>query len=240
MKTLSFHNFKVGRKQKSLLLHLDTESQGIRFSSGLQIIIAPNGCGKTSLLQSIAGVLPMLSGETRLDGKKTRPEQEALYTSEYLTFPKFIYPSEWIEFVSGKKFDQNALAPFVAGFSMASPFRSFMGRMSQGERRKVTWLAAHASSKPVLLLDEPLNGLDLSAIECARHLVEAWKREGRIVCIVAHQPGEFLDLSDDVFWIKGGRLHAWSQGDGNRQSYKALSAEGFRKEVLRHFQSLPL
>jgi ABC-type multidrug transport system ATPase subunit len=107
--------------------------------------------------------------------------------------------------------------------------------MSQGERRKVTWLGAEASRKPVLLLDEPLDGLDLLAIRTAREMVQTWKRAGRIVAVVAHQVGEFLDLADQVLLIRDRRLLAWSEVYSD--SFTHLPAEEFRRRMLEFYSN---
>lgn len=230
MKTLSFLDTRVGRSPAAVLLELNSQADQVELKPGLSLIVAPNGRGKTTLLQTIAGVLPLRGGEFRLGDKKLLPERDVLYISEYLTFPKFIYPREWIEFVSQRNSRNVDLAPWIEGFSLQDPIRRFLGRLSQGERRKMTWLAAHASQKPVLLLDEPLDGLDLLAIRAAREMVETWRKEGRIVLIVAHQVGELLDLSDEVYLIRDRKLRTWRQAFSGE--YRGLSAEQFRQQVL--------
>lgn len=231
MKTLSFHDLKVGRGAGNLLLELNSERQGNALKAGLNLIVAPNGRGKTTLLQTIAGVLGARgSGLVKLDGQKIDPERDVLYVSEYLTFPSFIYPSEWIDFVGGPT-DLASLDRWIDGFSLRPLMKKFLGRMSQGERRKVTWLGAQASKKPVLLLDEPLDGLDLLAIKTAREMIETWKREGRILLVVAHQVGEVLDLADEVFLIQEQNLLPWAKRFP--KSWREMSAQEFRAAVLQ-------
>ncbi len=213
MKTLSFHDYKVGRDRSQTLLELDTSQDQISFQAGLNLIIAPNGYGKTTLLQSIAGVLPSQDGRVELDTKKLSAEDQVLYISEYLNFPKFIRPHEWIEFVAQKsisKDDLTSIRSEIDGFSLQHKMQSYLGRMSQGERRKVTWLAAHTSTKPLVLLDEPLDGLDLLSIDCARKILKSWVASERIICIVAHQVSELLDLCNEAFLIRNKKLVPWS------------------------------
>jgi ABC-type multidrug transport system ATPase subunit len=109
--------------------------------------------------------------------------------------------------------------------------------MSQGERRKVTWLGAQASPKPVLLLDEPLDGLDLLAIDCARALLDEWRRQGRIVCIVAHQVGEVLDLADRVLLVRDRKFVDWTAGESRPP--RELRPEEFRRRVLAFYAPTP-
>jgi ABC-type multidrug transport system ATPase subunit len=232
MKTLSFLDLVVGREARAPLVEVDTARDGIAWSAGLYLIVAPNGYGKTTFLQTVAGVLPALRGECLADGKALNAERDVLYVSEYLSFPKFIYPAEWIEYMSDHA-REAALDEWIDAFSLRPKLGSFLGRMSQGERRKVTWLGAQASRKPVLLLDEPLDGLDILAIRAARRMVERWKADGRIVCVVAHQVHELLDLADEVFLIRERVLKRWSAAAGRPAA--ATPGDEFRRKVLEFY-----
>ena len=240
MKTLSFLNLEVGRARKPNLLLVDTERDGIVFGPGIHLLAAPNGFGKTSLLQTLAGVLPARKGEIRWGEHELKPEQDLLYLSEYLRFPKFIYPSEWVEFVAGRtessKYDPTALEGWVNRLRLSQQKKNYLGRMSQGERRKVTLLAAEVSSRPVLLLDEPMDGLDLLAIAGARELLRHWKKRGRCVVIVAHQAAEILDLADQILLIQNEKIKSLSSVFPTA-TYPP-TAEEFREKVLSFYSSL--
>lgn len=211
MKTLSFRDVKVGRASDRVLIDVDSRRGAPELGPGLHLVVAPNGKGKTTLLQTIAGLLPRLSGDFWWGDKTLNPEKDVLYVSEYLTFPKYVYPAEWISFVSRRPVDmkRGELAQWVEGLSLQHKVDSYMGRMSQGERRKVTWLAAHESERSVLLLDEPLDGLDLLAIRAARALIQEWRARGRVMIVVAHQVAEMLDLCDSVLLIRDQKLLDW-------------------------------
>lgn len=241
MKTLSFHNVRIGRSPQSTLIALDSQltpgapdSGGpIELRPGLNLIVAPNGYGKSTLLQTIAGVLNPLQGEIKLGTAPLHPERDVLYVSEYLTFPKFIYPGEWIEYMADAQTGATALAPWIEKLSLTSQMKRYLGRLSQGERRKVTWLGAEASAKPILLLDEPLDGLDILAIRAARELLTRWKSQGRIICMVAHQLAEVLDLADEAYLIREQKLLPWSQLDS--RPLAAVGAGEFREALLKFY-----
>lgn len=218
MKTLSFENFQVGREgSKSLFdVHLS-------LSGGIHLFMAPNGFGKSTLLQTLAGMLPALSGDAFFQSDATsqrlvlRPEADVFYMPEYLQLPAFIYPHEWVSFVAEKPLQpppSQDLEPWVEKFRLGPLMKRYLGRMSQGERRRVTWLGAALSQRPVLLLDEPFDGLDLYGIEAARSQLSAWKKEGRCVWVVTHQAGEVLDFADSLALIKDRRLDVspWKTG----------------------------
>lgn len=242
MKTLLFRDLKIGRRADRVLLDLDTVKDGVGFVPGLHLLVAPNGYGKTTLLQTLAGILPIQAGEARMEGgdlpahgKKLEPEAEVLYVSEYLTFPKFIYPSEWIEFMAdGRKASSDELAPWIRDFSLSPLMNRYLGRLSQGERRKVTWLGAHVSRRPVLFLDEPLDGLDLFGIQTARRMLVEWKRQGRIMAVVAHQVSEILDLADEVYLFRDQKLVPWTRVFPAEPAAQ-LPSDRFREKVLEFY-----
>lgn len=236
MKTLSFRELSVGRTRGKPLLELDSSRDGCRLGSGIHLIVAPNGYGKSTFLQTVAGVLPSLGGTVLADDRSFTPSADASYVSEYLTFPKFVYPGEWVDFAAGKSVDL-ANDRWVEAFGLKSKTGSYLGRMSQGERRKVTWIAAHYSQRPILLLDEPLDGLDLFAIQTAREMISEWKHEGRVVLIVAHQVGELLDLSTEVHLIGDRKLKPWSSTID--LPIAGISAPDFRSRVLEFYLRSP-
>ncbi len=231
MKTLSFHEFQAGRPNR-VLLDIDSTRDSFHLVPGLNLLVAPNGYGKSTFLQTLGGLLKPLRGHITIQdslGSSTPyiASQHALLISEYLTFPKFILPSEWIEFVAGPSHDSSRLAPHWEGLRLTQLKDKYLGRMSQGERRKVTWLAAHASNRPVLLLDEPLDGLDLLAIDAARNLLKTWQKEGKIVLLIAHQISEVFDLAQQTLVFENNRLKAWESISGQRSS--DITTDDFRK-----------
>ena len=84
MKMLSFHNALFGREEQDVLLQLDASS----VSSGIHLMIAPNGSGKSTFLQTVGGVLTLKSGHFKLDSRRFVPHKQGLYFSEYLSFHK--------------------------------------------------------------------------------------------------------------------------------------------------------
>ncbi len=243
MKTLSFHDYRAGHSGAKPLFRLDSPSDGVTFGPGIHLLAAPNGTGKSTLFRTLAGLCDPLSGEARIDGSALVPSLRVHHVSEFLVFPKFLYGVEWVRAAAG----DGAVEPGgsrvnetdawdLLGISVAERGR-FIGRLSQGARRKLTWVAADLCRKPILLLDEPLDGLDLRAMEGARALLARWKREERLVWLIAHQAAELLDLCDRVLLLRpgadGAALQDWRDAVGS--AHPDLTPSEFRKKTLQHY-----
>jgi ABC-2 type transport system ATP-binding protein len=215
---IKLENLEIGRKKGEALLKIPH----LELGAGLHLLVAPNGFGKSTLFQTLGGVLPRLEGDVYLGNRTLDPQTDVLYLSEYLTFPKYIYPSEWISFLSR---GEECAEEEWTQFRLNDLKSRYLGRMSQGERRKVNWLACSASRAPVLLMDEPLDGLDLYAIETARKMINVWKTNGRLIWMVAHQVSDVLDLADSVWLIE------------NKNLVFMPGRENFRSEVLDFYHS---
>jgi ABC-2 type transport system ATP-binding protein len=235
MKTLSFRNFKVGYSEKKVLLDLNTEEDGVCIEPGIHLLVAPNGSGKSTLLRTMAGALPALSGKLRLGERDLLQDRDLYYVSEYLAFPKFIYPTEWVDFICQKQTSMAAKNELFKEMGLKDKTEQFLGRMSQGERRRVTWVAADLSEKPVLLLDEPLDGLDLLATESARKVIQRWKKQGRIVFLVVHQSGELIDLADRFWMISDEKLKPFEKVFRG-EDWKMLSSQNLRHHLVDFYQ----
>ncbi len=177
-KTLSFGDYKVGRGKKQLL----TVGNTIEMKPGLHVLVAPNGIGKSTFFQTMAGVIPTQGGKINYS------PQEIFYASEYLSFPRYVYGSEWISFKTKVSDVEEKSKEYVKKLRLEEPWTHYLGRMSQGERRKVVWIAAALSSANLVLLDEPFHGLDLLALPEAEKMIVEWiEARNRIVWVIDHQ-----------------------------------------------------
>jgi len=210
MKTLSFRELKIGRADDRVLLNLDSDRDGISLLPGIQLLMAPNGIGKTSFLLTVAGVIAPLGGRVVWDGKPLLSGKDVFYMSEFMSFPKLVTPREWISYAGGR-FSAPRMGPWVKRLGVPDVDSNFMGRMSQGERRKVMWLAAHASEREIILLDEPFKGLDLLGAMATVELLIQWKKEGRLILIVTHQAEELFSICDEILLIHEKRVRRWEQ-----------------------------
>lgn len=193
---LSFRNLKIGRPSKEPLIEF---SGTFSLKKGLHLLIAPNGFGKTTFMQTIAGLLPPLSGDVLFDSRPPT-EREVKYFSEYLFFPKWIRPSEWVPVQVGHPINDD-LKSWIKSLRMESLWNRFLGEMSQGERRKVIWLTALSTDQPIILLDEPTRGLDFPALSVVRDALLELKKREKTIILTSHEVGPLLGIVDEIWFL---------------------------------------
>lgn len=123
-------------------------------------LVGPNGVGKSTLLQIVAGVVPADDGTVVIDGHHVvRERKKALarlgFAPESTDLPTHLRAREWLDLVRAIK------GPFESDVFDTNAFASTMlGALSLGQRRRLLLTTALMGSPPILVLDEPTNGLD--------------------------------------------------------------------------------
>ncbi len=213
-------------------------------------LMGANGVGKTTLLASIAGILPLAGGALELDGvplasldARTRATRIAFIEStssalESLSVREAVenarYPHHrWWEWTA-KESDGEAVARALTQVGIAHLAGRELSTLSAGERQRV-WIAVGlAQDADVLLLDEPTSHLDvryaLEVLELARELA----RSGKIVIAVLHLLEEAADYADRIALLGPGGLIAAGTPTEVFTSNAIKRAYSVEVEVTRH------
>ena len=154
-------------------------------------LVGANGIGKTTLLKSIIGEIPPLSGKTTL-GDYLYPgyfEQEKKYTENVTCIDEI-----WKEFPSYTQYEvRSALAK--CGLT-TKHIESMVKVLSGGEQAKVRLCKLINNETNVLLLDEPTNHLDVDAKEELKRALQAYKGSILLIC---HEPEFYRDVVTEVW-----------------------------------------
>ena len=156
-------------------------------------LLGPNGAGKTTTIKSVLGLLEPTSGWIKvvgLDPAKNPIEVKSKigYVAENPIVYDSLSPRDFLEFVASiRKTDKattnDLITQLANAFDMAQYFDSPIATLSLGMKQKVALIASLIHQPPVLLLDEPLNGLDAksSRIVKGANWVSRAERRGRPV-----------------------------------------------------------
>jgi ABC-2 type transport system ATP-binding protein len=189
--------------------------------AGITGLLGPNGAGKTTLLHMMAGFLRPSAGSVRLDETPTWrhpelyrrvgfvPEREAVYG--FLTGRQFVTATARLH---GLEDPAGAADRAIGLVDMHDAEGRAIGGYSKGMRQRVKVAAALVHDPPVLILDEPFNGMDPRQRLHMMDLLRGMAAEGRTILFSSHILEEVERLSDRVLVVVAGRLAA--SGDFRR------------------------
>ena len=189
---------------------------GLTFSvpSGQVVgFLGPNGAGKTTTMRSIFGLTDLDSGVVRWDGTPVRPAQWRRFG--YMPEERGLYPGmlvgEQVEYLGrlhGMSPDDAAAATqkWLERLDIADRASSKVEALSHGNQQRVQLAAALVHDPELLVLDEPLAGLDPTGIDAISNVLVDQARDGCCVLFSSHQLDLVEDLCERVIIIDHGRL----------------------------------
>jgi ABC-2 type transport system ATP-binding protein len=196
---------------------------------GITSLVGPNGAGKTTLMNLMAGLIRPSKGEIRVLGVRAdRPEELCRvvgYCAQFDAFPKgltgyqFIHSFLRIRGMSEAECEQRAWAALEI-VNMRDAAHRAVGAYSKGMRQRVKLAQAIAHDPQVVILDEPLNGLDPMARAETIALFRDWATRGRHVIVSSHILHEVDRISDQVVLLSHGYVVAEGQIQGVRSEVK--------------------
>ncbi|MCP4799894.1 MAG: ABC transporter ATP-binding protein [bacterium] len=187
---------------------------------GVTGLLGLNGAGKTTLFKMLAGLINPSQGEILLFDRKLRrdsevfrkvgfcPESDALF--DWLTGYEFLVLMLRLMGFSGDELEQACLdALATVGLTDAADKR--IGSYSKGMRQKIKMAQALAHNPDVILLDEPLNGMDPVSRRDIVKLIEQLGQQGKCVIVSSHILPEIETMTRNIILIHNGKLLA--EGD---------------------------
>jgi ABC-2 type transport system ATP-binding protein len=230
--TLIVHNLYIQRSATfSLMLEKLVVSAG-----ELLCITGPNGCGKTTLMECLAGMLRPGNGTILLDGQPVTtvlqpvraaigyvPDDEAwliaeLCADEYFSLLCRVYRK------AGVATDMQTRTVQLAGQLHFTALRQPLGKLSHGNKKKVQLIAALMHRPKLLIIDELRNGLDPLAIIAAEALVREALQDGSIVVAATHDLWWAERLAAKVLLLVNGQLTAYDRTAQLVQAHGSLEA----------------
>jgi len=167
-------------------------------------IIGPNGCGKSTLLKVLNGIIPLREGSYRFDGEEISAHslKDAGFAKRFHQRVGFLFQNSNAQLFCPVVFDEIAFGPRQMGLGEAEVLErvedciQFLGiaklrskvpyHLSEGEKRKVALAAVLALNPEVLVLDEPMNGLDPRMKRFLREIILSLNQSGKTIICSTH------------------------------------------------------
>ena len=215
---------KVVNLTKRYGRHTAVSSAAFEVNKGEVVgFLGPNGAGKTTTIRMLTGFLPPTSGTASIDGldvskSSLETRRRIGYLPESVPLYRDMRVREYLKFrgqIKGLKGDdlKNRTAEVVDRCGLQGVRRKMIKTLSKGFRQRVGLADALIHDPPLLILDEPTNGLDPNQIRSIRKLVKQLG-EDHTILLSTHILSEVEMICDKIVIIDGGKVMA-SDTPGN-------------------------
>ena len=178
-------------------------------------LLGPNGCGKTTTIAMLLGLLKPTSGQILIDGISIENNRIELlhkmnFISPYIELPKKLTVKENL-IVFSKLYSVKNFKDRIDYLSDTLRLNDFInkktGELSSGQKNRVSFAKSLINSPSILLLDEPTASLDPETADFVRTFLENYKKEKKIsILLASHNMNEVERLCASVLMMKEGKI----------------------------------
>jgi ABC-2 type transport system ATP-binding protein len=219
---IQIRNLSKSYGSKLVLKHLSLDI----FPGQVIGYIGPNGAGKSTTVKILTGLIPDFEGEVTVDGISMKDNPLAIkkmigYVPENAEIYDVLTPMEYLDFI-GKLYgmEENLLderiRKLLAAFGLAANVDDRMDTFSKGMKQKVLLISGIIHNPRIIILDEPLSGLDANAVIMIKELIMRLSQEGKTIFYCSHMMDVVEKVSDRILLINKGEIIA----DGTFESLK--------------------
>ncbi|WP_312746278.1 ABC transporter ATP-binding protein [Sphingobacterium multivorum] len=180
--------------------------------------IGPNGAGKSTTVKILTGLIEDFTGTVEINGINIQKDPLAVkallgYVPENAELYDVLTPMEYLDFV-GKlygmedKVIQERSLKLLAAFGLESNVNNRMDTFSKGMRQKVLLISGIIHNPQIIVLDEPLSGLDANAVIFVKELISLLAKEGKTIFYCSHMMDVVEKVSDRILLINQGSIIA--------------------------------
>lgn len=174
-------------------------------------LIGPNGCGKTTLIKSILGMVLPDKGLITFNEKPIKNEylyrEKIGYMPQIGRYPDNMTIGQVIDMIKQiRNTNQELDEDLLKAFELEKMFDKQMRTLSGGTTQKVSATLAFLFNPDVLILDEPTAGLDPLASEILKDKIIKEKEKGKLILITSHLLSELDDLITEIIFMQEGNV----------------------------------
>mgnify|MGYP004469323725 FL=1 len=204
---------KVDKVIKKFGSDIALSNVSIEFERGkIYGIIGRNGAGKTVLFKTMIGFLKPTSGRVIVDGKEIGKDTDFAdnigiiietpgFLSSYSGYKNLEYLASIKNMIGGKEIKES-----MERVGLDPNSKKKVGKYSLGMRQRLGIAQAIMENPDILILDEPMNGLDNQGVEDVREILLNLKDEGKSIILASHNKEDIEVLCDEVYEMDHGKL----------------------------------
>ncbi|NPA67754.1 MAG: ATP-binding cassette domain-containing protein [Chlorobi bacterium] len=163
-------------------------------------IVGLNGAGKTTLLNSIFGIKKPDKGEILFNNKKLTKKDTAYLPAENYFYPN-ITGREYLNLFKNKNFDTEKWNSLFL-----LPLDKITETYSTGMKKKLAVTGILKKDKPVMILDEPFNGLDTETSRIIRSILMKYKNTGKTIIVTSHIIETLTNMCDYIHLLEDKKI----------------------------------
>ncbi len=172
-------------------------------------LVGPNGCGKTTLIKCILGMVVPDSGTIKLKSESiaTGWKYRSIigYMPQVGRYPDQMKIGQVMDMLTDIRQSPSSIdEDLIKAFSLKGLYNKRMGTLSGGTMQKVSASIAFLFNPEILILDEPTAGLDPVASEALKEKIAAEKQKGKLFLITSHILSELEELATHIVYMQDG------------------------------------
>ena len=180
-------------------------------------LLGPNGCGKTTTIGMMLGLIKPTSGEVFIndqnienENNRTKILEKVNFISPYVELPKKLTVEENLK-VYGKMYGvnnlENKISDLMKDLNLLEFKKRKTGELSSGQKNRVSLAKALINDPEILLLDEPTASLDPDVGDYIRTYIESFaSKKGTTILLASHNMNEVERLCNEVMMMKNGKI----------------------------------
>ncbi len=195
---------------------LAVKNINLKINKGKTIgLLGPNGCGKSTTIGMLLGLIKPTSGKVLINGKNIENNRTDLlekmnFISPYIELPKKLTIEENLNVYGrlyGVKNLKNKVLELMEMLNLVEFKKRKTGELSSGQKNRVSLAKALINDPEILLLDEPTASLDPDVGDYVRGIIENFaSKNGSTILLASHNMNEVERLCDEVMMMKNGEI----------------------------------
>ncbi|MCK5891579.1 MAG: ABC transporter ATP-binding protein [Aeromicrobium sp.] len=225
---------------------LDVRSLGFAYEAGVPVLedvdlrveagqvvglVGPNGSGKSTLIRTVFDLLAAQSGRIEIDGQahtSTAAKERSLYLPSDDHLPQFLTGREYLEMIGALyRRDLGDAADLFARLGMRGRLDDLIEDYSHGMRKKTQLVSALVMRRPLTVIDETLNGIDVESLRLCERQIAALRTGGGAVLLCTHDFALLERLADRVVFLDLGQVVADDSTPALLERHGSLAAMVF-------------
>ncbi len=207
--TITIETISKNFKDTKVLKDISLQCEGGKIYG----IVGHNGSGKTVLFKCICGFLKCTTGRILVNGKVMGEEVDMLCNAGIIIEePGFLrkwsgyHNLEFLYTIRNRR-NKQYLYSVMRKVGLDPTLKRAVGKYSLGMRQRLAIAQAIMEEPDILILDEPMNGLDKKGVQEMRELFLSFKKEGKLIILASHNREDIDVLCDEVYEMENGKLN---------------------------------